>query len=114
MLLERGGVEIVDPLGADECGRERFGHDEITDAESGKDGAGEGSDVDDAAIAVETLERFEGMAFVMEFAVVIVLDDDGVLAVSPLEQRQATRERENCAGGELVRGSDKDQGGLIG
>ena len=49
------------------------------------------------------------MAFVVEFAVVIVFDDDGVLAAGPLEQREAARERENGARWELVRWSDEDQ-----
>ncbi len=95
LLLERGGVQIVEPLGGGEGGSERFGHDEVADAESRKDGAGEGSDVDDAAFGVETLEGFERAAFVVELAVVVVFDDDGVFAASPFKQlRGGGREEE--------------------
>ena len=112
-LFERGGVAVAEPFGRSEGRDERFGRDEVADTQRGKDGTGKCAEVDDAAFRIETLQRFERLPFVAKFAVVIVFDDDGVFALGPSEEREAAREGENRAGGELVRGSDESDAGGV-
>src|ERR1700733_606006 len=88
-LLERGGVQVAKPLGRGEGGGERLGHDEIADAQGGEDGAREGPEIGNSAFGVEALKGFEWAAFVVEFAIVVVFDDDGVFAASPFKQSEA-------------------------
>src|SRR5258705_4716291 len=106
-LLRRRGVLLAEPLGRRERGEQGSWHDEVADAQRREDGAREGADVDDAPLGVEPLKRLERPPHVAELAVVVVLDDDGVLASRPREQRLTPREGENGARGELMRRRDE-------
>jgi hypothetical protein len=75
LLLERGRVLIVEPFGRNESGRQRLWDDQVTHAKRRKHGARECSHVDDASFGVQTLLRFERLAFVAKFAVVVILND---------------------------------------
>jgi hypothetical protein len=113
LLLERGGVLVVKPLGGGERRSERFGYDEVTHAESGIGRARKGPQIDDAPFGVETLQRLERAALLVKLAVVVVLDDHGVFAPCPFEERKAPGERKNRAGGKLMRWRYEDQTGLF-
>ena len=55
LLLECCGVKIVEPLGRGEGSGQRFGHDEIADAQSSENGSREGADVDGSAFGIQPL-----------------------------------------------------------
>lgn len=102
-LFKRGGVQIVKPLGRDERSGQRLRHNQVSDAQSRKHGARECPKVDDAAFGIQPLERLERPAFVVELAVVIVFDNDRVLAPRSFPQFQAPGQRKNGAGRKLMR-----------
>ena len=89
LLLEGRRVAIAQPLGRRERGDQRRRHDHVADPQRREDGPREGADVEDAAAAIESLQRLEPAAVVAELAVVVVLDDQGVGALGPLQQRLA-------------------------
>jgi len=113
-LFERGGVKIAEPFRGGEGWGKRPGDDEVADAQGGENGAREGAEIGDPAFGVEALQGLERAAFVVEFAIVVVFDDDGVFAAGPFEQSEAAGEGKNGAGGELVRWGYEDQAGLLG
>src|SRR5205807_789120 len=49
------------------------------------------------------------LALVTELAVIIVLDDDSIGALGPLQQRQTPRQRQNCSRRQLVGRGNKRQ-----
>src|SRR5580700_8189274 len=88
-LFQRGGVAIAEPLRRCECRYERFGRDQVADAERRKNCTRKRSEVDDASFGIQALQRFERLSLVAEFAIVIVLHHDRVFASGPIEQREA-------------------------
>ena len=83
LLLQSGGVQIVEPFGPGECGSQWLGHDEITDAESRKDSPRKCPDVDYASCRIQALERLQQPPFVVALAVVVIFDDHRILAARP-------------------------------
>jgi hypothetical protein len=75
-LLNSRGVEIVQPFGRDKRRTERLGNDQVSDTESGKYGTRKCTEVNYAAFRIETLHGLERAAFILEFAIVIVFDND--------------------------------------
>src|SRR5580704_16970092 len=112
-LFQRGGVAIAEPLRRCECRYERFGRDQVADAERRKNRTRKRSEVDDASFGIQALQRFKRLSLVAEFAIVIVLHHDRVFASGPIEQREAPSERKNRAGGKLVRGCYEGDAGIL-
>jgi hypothetical protein len=113
-LFESRGVQVVQPLGCCEGTDQRLGHNQVADAESRKHSAGECSEIDDASFRVEALQGLERAAFIMELTVMVVFDNNCVLASGPIQERNAPRERQNGTGWKLVRRGHKDQASLFG
>jgi len=113
-LFEVRGLPVAEPLGGKKSAHQALGRDDVADAKRGKDGAREGTDVDDAAFLVESLEGFERLAVVAKLAVVVVFDNDGVATLGPIEKSQAPGERQYHAGGELVRRCDEGKASIRG
>ncbi|MNH18065.1 hypothetical protein D3C79_777560 [compost metagenome] len=81
---------------------QRFGDDAVTQAQLRQQGLGEGPDIGHQAVAVEALQRVGGPAFVAEFAVVVVLDDDRAQLRGAREQGLPARRAHRHAQRKLV------------
>ena len=90
--------------------RRRHGRDQrrrqhhVADAQAGKQRFGEGADIDRPFLRIQALHAGGGLAGVVEFAVIVVLDDPGLAPPRPVDHRQPAFQRQRGAGGELVRG----------
>src|SRR6185295_962238 len=111
-LFKRGGLAVAEPLGGQEGADQALRRDQVADAESGKDGARESPDVNDAALLIEPLQRLERLAVIAEFSVIVILDDDGVLAFGPVQKGNAPGQRKYGAGRKLMRRRDERQTGI--
>ena len=66
---------------------EFYRQNQIADSDGRCDGAGKGSDVDDAVVPVHALEGGYGFALVTEFTVIVILDDvSALLSPGPAKQ----------------------------
>src|SRR5262249_7128172 len=74
-LIEARGAKSRDERLLSERVDERLRHDQVAEAERGKENLAERADVDDAACPVEAPQRRQRRALVPELAVVIVLED---------------------------------------
>ena len=86
--------------------------DDVAEPQRREQRLAEGTDVDDPAVGVETLQAGHRLRAVVEAAVVVVLDDPGAGAAGPGEQRQPSRQRHRHAERELVRRRHVGQAGL--
>src|SRR5215467_4820617 len=109
LLFERSCMPVRQPLGRAERRYQDLGDDQIPDAKGGKDRSRKSANVDDPSLAIQSLQRFQGMSIVAKFAVIIVLHDDCVPAFRPTQQSNAPGKRKNGASWELVRWRDKRQ-----
>src|SRR5260370_36564550 len=98
LLFQNGRVLVGQPFGRRERGSERFRHDHIADAKSGKYRTRERSHVDGPPIRVEPLKRLQWPSTVVEFSVIVVLDNHRISALSPFDQGKASIERKNRTG----------------
>ena len=85
------------------CG---FGHDEIGKPQAGKQHLAEGAGIEHAPVAIQALQRRQRAADIAVFAVIIVLDDPGVVARRPIQQRQAPGQGQGHAERALMRRRD--------
>ena len=93
-------------------GRHELGRqDHVTDAQARKQRLGEGADVDRPIVRVEPLHAGRGLARVVELAVVVVLDDPGLVLPRPFDHREPPIQRQRRAGRELMRGRQEDRPG---
>src|SRR5882757_1110942 len=83
LLFQNGRVLVGQPFSRRERGYERFGHDHIADAKSGKDRTRERPHIDSPPIRVEPLKRLQWPSTVVKFSVVVVLDNHRISALSP-------------------------------
>ncbi|MCY1532707.1 hypothetical protein D9M68_679930 [compost metagenome] len=83
------------------------GHD-VTDAQAGREGLGQAADVDDAAVAVQALERGDGAFAPAAFAFEVILDDHAVGLARQRQQALAPFHRERDRRGALVAGGDEE------
>src|SRR5713101_8957742 len=81
---------------------ERLRDYQVSQAEGRKHHFREGASVEDAAVAVERLQRLDRSAGIAVFAVVIILNDKDGLSLAPREQFQTPRERHHRASGKLM------------
>src|SRR5215813_9027598 len=81
---------------------ERVRDYQVPQAEGRKHHFRESAGVEDAAVAVERLQRLERPAGIAVFAVVIILQDKDRLPLAPREQFQTSRQRHHPAGGKLM------------
>jgi hypothetical protein len=102
-LGQRFAVPIDQLSDGAETWRQRARGHEETEAERGRERLRERADVDDPAVVVEEVQRFERSAGEPELAVVVVLDDGGVVGAGPGEQRPAAGQGHDRAERELVR-----------
>ena len=77
------GEELVAEIGR---------NDDEAKAEGREDRFGEGPDVDDASVGIESMEAWEWTRPIAELAVVIVFDDPRAGVACPLQQRQTADE----------------------
>src|SRR5438552_211422 len=87
-LREAGRVSVGGCLERREDIDGSGGHDEVTEAETGRQNLAEGTEIEHAMAAIERVERRQRPAAVAVLAVVVVLEDPGVRAFGPIEQRQ--------------------------
>ena len=83
----------------DEVGR----HDRVAEPERRKHHLAEGAGVDDARVAIEPLQRGDGLRVVTVLAVPVVLDDPAAAALGPVEQLEPPRRAHGDAERRLVR-----------
>ncbi len=107
-------MAIAKPLGCGKGRNKRLGRDEVSDANRREDGAREGPDVEDTPLGIEALQRFQWLAFIAEFTIVIIFDNDGIFAPGPREQLEPAAECEDGPCRELMRGSDKSRARIRG
>lgn len=107
------GVEIAPLFGDGKARGEGAGGDDPADAEAGKGDFGEAAKVDDIGGIVQLLEGREGFAFVAEFAVGIVFDEDRPGLTDSAENREARREGESEASRILEIGGQDDGAGAF-
>ena len=103
---EDGRIAVGPGAGFHDFFQQRLGRHQIAGAQARKEDLGKGADIGDAAGAIHALERGERRAAIAEFAVVIVLDDPGLVALGPVEQRQAAAHGHGHAQRKLMRGRD--------
>jgi hypothetical protein len=93
--LERRVAEAGQPLrGSDALDQPRGKH-QVPDAQRWNHRLRKRAGVDHRSRAIQRIERFDRPAFETEFAVVVVLEDDGAASSRPGQERQATRKRED-------------------
>ena len=80
-----GGHQSTAWRAARQSRQEGAGRDEEADAQARRQALAEGADVDDPAVPVEALQRFERSGGVAELAVVVVFDDCGAGAGGPVQ-----------------------------
>jgi hypothetical protein len=80
-----------------------FGHQHESEPEGREQGLRKGADIDDAAVGVDALQGRRRLVAVVEFAVIVVLDDHRVRLVGRLQERQPPRQAHHVAKGLLVR-----------
>jgi hypothetical protein len=64
-------------------------------------------------VVIEPVQRFQRLVGVAELAIVVVLDDGGVVSSSPGQQGHASPQGHRYPGWELVGGRDVDQPGVV-
>lgn len=80
----------------------------IADPQARKERFGEGADIDRPVMLIESLHAGHRLPGIVEFAVVIVFDDPGLMPRGPLDQGQAPIERQRRAGRELMGGRQRN------
>src|SRR6266568_1194942 len=108
LLFQNGRVLVGQPFRRRERGCERFGHDHVADAKSGKDRTRERAHIDGPPIHVEPLKRLQWPSTVVEFSVVVVLDNHRIPALSPFDQGKASIKSKNRTCWKLMRWCHKD------
>jgi hypothetical protein len=86
-LREVRRLGVREPACRGELVDDRFGRDHEADPQRRAERLGERADVDDPALGVEPLDRFERPVEVPELGVVVVLDHRRALVTRELEQR---------------------------
>ena len=102
-------VAVIHRARGDERVNQRRRDDQVRQPQRREQRFGEGAEVQHPATAIQALHRRYRQAVVMKLAVVIVLDDPGLLPVRQRQQRQAACQAERCAGWVLVRGRQINQ-----
>ena len=100
-------------LGPSQRGLQRPRRHQEPDAQRRQQRLGEGADVDHAAVAVEALQRLDGLVGPAVLAVVVVLDDHRVVLDRPAQERGPARHRQRDAGRELVGRRHVDQPRIV-
>ena len=104
---------VLDGLGGGDLPRQPRGRQHPAEAHARRQALAGGADVEHA-LGREPLQRADRDAVVAVLGVVVVLDDQPLLALGPLDQRGAPRGAEHRAGGELVGGRHHHHGGVAG
>ena len=86
-----------------------FGHDEVADADVRIGRFRECPEIENVRRRREPLQRGHGARFVVEFAVIVVLDDAGARGVGITKKFEAAADRHQPPGRVLVRRGDEDQ-----
>jgi hypothetical protein len=73
------------------------GQDKVSKPQPGKEDLAEGPGVKNTSAAIQALERWRGKTTVMELAVVVIFNNPGPLAISPVEQGKPAFDRERHA-----------------
>ena len=103
-LLERRHGAAVKAHGASPPRKQRLRQNHVADAKRGRDGFGEGVEIDDPAAGIEALQRRNRKPREAKFRVVVVLDQKPLLAAShPRQQLLPPGNRHNGSGRVLVR-----------
>jgi len=97
------GMTHVQRAAAGERLGQRGRQHQVTQAQGGKGDLAEGADVEHPPLAIQRGQGRQRRAVVAIFAVVVVLDDPAIAALSPRQQLQAPRQRQRDAAGILVR-----------
>ena len=108
-LHQLRAVAVIHRARGDERVNQRRRDDQVRQPQRREQRFGEGAEVQHPATAIRALHRRYRQAVVMKLAVVIVLDDPGLLPVRQRQQRQAACQAERCAGWVLVRGRQINQ-----
>ena len=101
-LRGQRGVPVGHELGRPHRRVQGRGGNHEAKAQRRQHGLGERADVDHPAAGVEGLQRLDRPVAVAELAVVVVLDDGGVVPLGPVEQGQPPGQRHRHAQRELM------------
>ena len=105
----RLAVAVGELAGGAERLAQRRRRDQVAGAQRGEQGLGEGADVDHPAVLVEAVQRVQRALHEPELAVVVVLDDRGVVPGGVRQQRVPAGQRQRRTERELVRGRGEHQ-----
>jgi hypothetical protein len=102
-LFEPRVAVVEKGLGADGRRRQRRWEDDVAQSKRRADRFGESAEVDRGLCAVERIKGQERGLLISKVAVVVVFDHVGARLRRPVEQRQASRERQGWPERKLVR-----------
>src|SRR5215467_12067400 len=108
-LLDEGRTPIRNPTCCQKGIDQVLGNNQVAESKRRKEHLAKSAYIDDSAISIQALERWNRLTLVAVLAVKVILDNPGIILCDPVEQLQAVRQAENHAQRKLVRRGDINQ-----
>src|SRR5215472_16888570 len=101
-MLDQRRAPIRNPTCRQKCIDQILGNNQVAKAKRRKEHLAKSAYIDDWAISIQALERWNRFTFVAVLAVKVILDDPGIILFSPFQQLQPVRKAKDHAQRKLM------------